>query len=57
MNNIINEGLAKQAHENRSFRDYVEGSATNEYNAMVAEATQKIEKAKEDKDEETKTET
>lgn len=54
MNNIINEGLAKQAHENRSFRDYVEGSATNEYNAMVAEATQKIEKAKEDKDEETK---
>lgn len=54
MNTIINEELARRSHENRSFRDYVEGSATNEYNSMVKEAAEKIEKAKEGRDEETK---
>ena len=43
---MINETLAKRSFENYSFSDYKPGSATAEYNAAVAEATEKIEKAK-----------
>ena len=35
---IINEDLAKRAHEMNSMRDYKENSATNEYNRLVMEA-------------------
>jgi hypothetical protein len=43
---IIDEGLAKRSKENMSFSDYVEGSATREYNNMVEEARAKIDGAK-----------
>lgn len=43
---MIDENLARRAMENYSFSDYKEGSATNEYNQLVAEAKEKIEKAK-----------
>jgi hypothetical protein len=43
---MINETLARRAKENMSFSDYKPGSATAEYNAVIAEATAKIEKAK-----------
>ncbi|NRU52510.1 hypothetical protein [Clostridium beijerinckii] len=39
---IINEQLAKRAKENMSFYDYKEGSATQEYNNVVENMTQKI---------------
>ena len=35
---IIDEDLAKRAHEMNSMRDYKENSATNEYNRLVMEA-------------------
>lgn len=44
---IINESLAKRNKENHSFSSYDEGSETREYNQVIAEATEKIEKAKE----------
>ena len=44
---IINEQLAKRAKENMSFNDYKEGSATQEYNRVVENMTQKINEAKE----------
>lgn len=43
---IINEEAARRSHENMSFSDYKPGSATAEYNAVIADATAKIEKAK-----------
>jgi len=43
---IINEDLARRSKENMSFSDYKSGSATAEYNAVIAEAVEKIEKAK-----------
>lgn len=43
---MIDESLARRSHENYSFSNYQEGSATNEYNQMVAEAKEKIEAAK-----------
>lgn len=43
---MIDEDLAKRSHENSSFSDYRKGSATSEYNQLVAEAKEKIEKAK-----------
>ncbi|TCL74260.1 hypothetical protein EDC14_1004198 [Hydrogenispora ethanolica] len=43
---MINEELARRNKENHSFSDYVPGSATNEYNQVIAKATQKIEAAK-----------
>ena len=43
---MINEADAKRAKENMSFSDYKEGSATAEYNAVIAEATEQIEQAK-----------
>lgn len=42
----INETLAKRAKENMSFSDYKTGSATAEYNAMIAEVREAIETAK-----------
>ena len=45
-NKMINETLARRAKENMSFSDYKEGSATQEYNSMIAEAAEAIEKAK-----------
>jgi frataxin-like iron-binding protein CyaY len=44
---IINEELAKRAKENMSFNDYKEGSATEEYNRVVENMTQKINEATE----------
>ena len=43
---IINEDLARRNKENYSHWGYAEGSATAEYDAVIAEATEKIEKAK-----------
>lgn len=43
---IINEELARRSKENMSFSDYKTGSTTTEYNAIIAEATEKIEQAK-----------
>lgn len=43
---MINEELARRNKENYSFSEYTPGSATAEYNAVVAEAAKKIEKAK-----------
>lgn len=43
---IINEDLARRNKENYSFSDYVAGSATNEYNSVISDATVKIEQAK-----------
>jgi hypothetical protein len=43
----INEDLAKRAKENMSFNDYKQGSATQEYNNVVDNMTQKINEAKE----------
>lgn len=43
---MINEELARRSHENMSFRDYQPGSATAEYNAVIADITAKIEAAK-----------
>lgn len=43
---LINEDLAKRSLENYSFSDYKPGSATSEYNAVIADAKEKIEKAK-----------
>jgi hypothetical protein len=43
---MINEDLARRSKENMSFSDYERGSATREYNAVVRDATEKIEKAK-----------
>ena len=43
---MINEELARRNKENHSFSDYKSGSATAEYEAVIAEATQKIEIAK-----------
>lgn len=45
---IINEALAKRSKENMSFSDYKEGSATQEYNQVVAEISEKINQAKEE---------
>jgi hypothetical protein len=44
---IINEDLAKRNLENYSFSDYKAGSATAEYNAVIKDAKERIEKAKE----------
>lgn len=44
---MINEDLARRSKENMSFSDYRPGSATAEYNAVIADVTAKIEKAKE----------
>ncbi|NFL43166.1 hypothetical protein FDB61_15875 [Clostridium botulinum] len=46
MENIINETLAKRNKENYSFSDYKVGSATTEYNEVIADAKEKIEAAK-----------
>lgn len=43
---MINESLARRAKEMRSFNDYKEGSATAEYNAVVADFKAKVDKAK-----------
>lgn len=43
---IINEESARRSRENMSFSDYKPGSATAEYNAVIADASEKIEKAK-----------
>lgn len=43
---MINETLARRAKENMSFSDYREGSATAEYNAVIADIKTKIELAK-----------
>ena len=43
---MIDEDLAKRSHENCCFSDYKKNSATSEYNQLVTEATEKIEKAK-----------
>lgn len=43
---IINEELAKRNHDNYSMFDYKAGSETAEYNAVIADATAKIETAK-----------
>lgn len=43
---IINEELARRNKENYSFSSYKTGSATSEYNQMVADAATKIEAAK-----------
>jgi len=43
---LINEDLAKRSKENYSFHAYKAGSATSEYNEVIAEATEQIEKAK-----------
>jgi hypothetical protein len=43
---MINEELARRTKENMSFSDYKPGSATAEYNAVIADAAEKIEKAK-----------
>lgn len=51
---MINEDLARRNKENYSFSDYKEGSATEEYNAMIKEAANKIEKAKEQVSDESK---
>ena len=39
---MINESLARRAKEMRSFNDYKEGSATAEYNAVVADFKAKV---------------
>lgn len=44
--NRINEDLARRNKENHSFSLYEKGSATREYNQVIEEATEKIEKAK-----------
>lgn len=46
MSTIINEELARRNKENYSFSSYKAGSATSEYNQMVADAEVKIEAAK-----------
>ncbi|MBU3173253.1 hypothetical protein [Clostridium estertheticum] len=43
---MINEELAKRSKENYSFTEYKVGSATEEYNKVILQATEKIEKAK-----------
>jgi len=43
---LINEDLARRNLENYSFSDYQAGSATAEYNEVVADATAKVAKAK-----------
>lgn len=43
---MINEELARRNKENHSFSDYEPGSATQEYNQVIAEAARKIEEAK-----------
>jgi len=43
---IINEDLARRNKENYSFSDYQAGSETAKYNTVIAEAAEKIEKAK-----------
>ena len=43
---VIDEAAAKRSKENASFSDYKAGSATAEYNAVIAEAKSKIEIAK-----------
>ena len=43
---LINEDAARRSKENMSFSDYRAGSATEEYNAVIADATEKIESAK-----------
>jgi hypothetical protein len=43
---MINEDLARRSKENMSFSDYEKGSATREYNEVVREAKDKIERAK-----------
>lgn len=43
---IINEELARRSKENMSFSDYEAGSATEEFNQIVAEVKDKIETAK-----------
>ena len=42
----INEDMARRAHEMRSTRDYVEGSATAEYQRQVDEARRIAEEVK-----------
>lgn len=42
----INEELARRAHEMRSFRDYVPGKATADYQKQVAKAREVAEQAK-----------
>ena len=44
---MINETLARRSKENMSFSDYKEGSATSEYNAVIQDAAEQIERAKE----------
>ena len=44
--NTINESLAKRSKENYSFSDYTPGSATAEYNEVIADAAAQIERAK-----------
>ncbi|URZ05921.1 hypothetical protein [Clostridium felsineum] len=43
---MIDENLAKRSHENYSFSSYKRDSATSEYNQLVNEAAEQIEKAK-----------
>lgn len=43
---MINEELARRNKENYSFSDYKPGSATQEYNQVITEAAEQIEKAK-----------
>jgi len=43
---MINEELARRSKENYSFSDYVAGSATAEFNAVIADAAEQIETAK-----------
>lgn len=43
---LINEELARRSKENYSFTDYIPGSATAEYNKVIADATEQIENAK-----------
>jgi hypothetical protein len=44
----IDESLAKRAKENMSFDNYKEGSATKEYENVIAKAAKQIEEAKEE---------
>ena len=42
----INEEMARKAHEMRSFRDYIPGKATADYQKQVARAQEVAEQAK-----------
>lgn len=43
---MINEELARRSKENMSFGDYKAGSATAEYNAVIQDAAEQVERAK-----------